>query len=46
MLPMLFLITRTPCEAGEFETTGIIHSSSSAIFHTSLASRCAPRPAR
>src|SRR6185295_17175008 len=38
-LPMLFLITRTPCDAGEFETTGISHISSSAIFQTSLASR-------
>ena len=38
-LPMVFLITRTPCEAGEFETTGMSHSSSSAIFHTSLARR-------
>ena len=38
MLPMLFLITRTPWEAGEFETTGMIHSSSSAIFQISLAS--------
>jgi hypothetical protein len=35
-LPMLFLITRTPCDAGEFETTGISHSSSSAIFQTFL----------
>ena len=38
-LPTLFLITRTPCEAGEFETTGMSHSSSSAIFYTSLARR-------
>src|SRR5262249_59907612 len=37
-LPTLFLITRTPCDAGEFDTTGISHSSSSAIFQTSLAS--------
>ena len=36
---MFVLMTRTPCEAGEFETTGISHSSSSAIFHTSLAIR-------
>src|SRR5262249_59805116 len=38
-LPIVFLITRTPCDAGEFETTGISHSSSSAIFQTSLARR-------
>src|SRR5262249_28669860 len=37
-LPILFLITRTPCDAGEFDTTGISHISSSAIFQTSLAS--------
>ena len=34
-----FLMTRTLCDAGEFETTGISHSSSSAIFQTSLANR-------
>jgi hypothetical protein len=38
-LPRVFLITRTPCEAGELETTGMSQSSSSAIFHTSLARR-------
>ena len=39
MLPMLFLITRTPCDAGEFAMIGMIQSSSSAIFQTSFASR-------
>src|SRR5215471_5367524 len=37
MFPMLVLITRTPCEAGELDTSGMVHSSSRAIFHTSLA---------
>src|SRR5438552_3484113 len=37
MLPMVFLMTRTPCDAGEFTTIGMIHSSSSAIFQTSFA---------
>src|SRR6266567_1522728 len=39
ILPILVLMTRTPCEAGELDTTGIVHSSSNAIFHTSLAIR-------
>src|ERR1700682_277793 len=39
ILPMFVLMTRTPCEAGELDTRGIIHISSRAIFQTSLAMR-------
>src|SRR5262249_35978298 len=38
-LPRVFLTTRTPWEAGEFDTTGISQSSSRAIFQTSLPMR-------